>query len=136
VPGQIPRLCSDVIAPHLIALSPSAVSRALKSGKNTRKGRSVNPGILAESARMLDHYSIPHDDSQGPSSLARAIVSQLQMDVSGEMMDALYLCNKYVSPIAYDMWLKIAPHHAAGFLPGSKRSSHAEHLGCHPREPA
>jgi GH15 family glucan-1,4-alpha-glucosidase len=29
------------------------------------------------------------------------------MDVSGEMMDALYLCNKYVSPIAYDVWLRI-----------------------------
>lgn len=29
------------------------------------------------------------------------------MDVYGEMMDALYLRNKYVSPIAYDMWLKI-----------------------------
>ena len=34
-------------------------------------------------------------------------VSQFQNDVYGEIMDALYLCNKYVSPIAYDMWLKI-----------------------------
>src|SRR6266550_2962256 len=34
-------------------------------------------------------------------------VSQFQNDVYGEIMDALYLCNEYVSPIAYDMWLKI-----------------------------
>jgi GH15 family glucan-1,4-alpha-glucosidase len=42
-----------------------------------------------------------------PVRIGNAAVSQLQMDVSGEMMDALYLCNKYVSPIAYDVWLKV-----------------------------
>jgi hypothetical protein len=43
----------------------------------------------------------------GPVRIGNAAVSQVQMDVYGEMMDALYLYNKYVSPIAYDMWLKI-----------------------------
>jgi GH15 family glucan-1,4-alpha-glucosidase len=43
----------------------------------------------------------------GPVRIGNAAVSQFQMDVYGEIMDALYLCNKYVSPIAYDMWLKI-----------------------------
>jgi GH15 family glucan-1,4-alpha-glucosidase len=43
----------------------------------------------------------------GPVRIGNAAVSQLQMDVYGEMMDAMYLYNKYVSPIAYDMWLKI-----------------------------
>jgi GH15 family glucan-1,4-alpha-glucosidase len=42
-----------------------------------------------------------------PVRIGNAAVSQLQMDVYGEMMDALYLCNKYVSPVAYDMWLRI-----------------------------
>jgi len=43
----------------------------------------------------------------GPVRIGNAAVAQVQMDVYGEMMDALYLYNKYVSPIAYDMWLKI-----------------------------
>jgi GH15 family glucan-1,4-alpha-glucosidase len=42
-----------------------------------------------------------------PVRIGNAAVSQIQMDVYGELMDALYLCNKYVSPIAYDMWIKI-----------------------------
>jgi len=41
-----------------------------------------------------------------PDSRNFSAVSQFQNDVYGEIMDALYLCNKYVSPIAYDMWLK------------------------------
>jgi GH15 family glucan-1,4-alpha-glucosidase len=42
-----------------------------------------------------------------PVRISNAAVSQVQMDVHGEIMDALYLYNKYVSPIAYDMWLTI-----------------------------
>ena len=43
----------------------------------------------------------------GPVRIGNAAVSQVQMDVYGEIMDALYLYNKYVSPIAYDMWIGI-----------------------------
>ena len=32
---------------------------------------------------------------------------RFQLDVYGELMDSLYLYNKYVSPISYDMWVKI-----------------------------
>ena len=39
--------------------------------------------------------------------MERIKVSQVQMDVYGEIMDAVYFCNKYVSPVTYDMWTKI-----------------------------
>ncbi|HEY2499159.1 MAG TPA: glycoside hydrolase family 15 protein [Candidatus Angelobacter sp.] len=55
--------------------------------------------------QILEHWEGYRGSS--PVRIGNAAVSQLQMDVSGEMMDALYLCNKYVSPIAYDVWLKI-----------------------------
>jgi GH15 family glucan-1,4-alpha-glucosidase len=42
-----------------------------------------------------------------PVRIGNAAASQFQIDVYGEIMDAIYLFNKYVSPIAYDMWLKI-----------------------------
>jgi GH15 family glucan-1,4-alpha-glucosidase len=42
-----------------------------------------------------------------PVRIGNAAVAQFQMDVYGEMMDALYMFNKYVSPIAYDGWIKI-----------------------------
>jgi GH15 family glucan-1,4-alpha-glucosidase len=43
----------------------------------------------------------------GPVRIGNAAVSQLQMDVYGEIMDALYMFNKSVSPIAFDGWLMI-----------------------------
>ncbi len=32
---------------------------------------------------------------------------QLQLDVYGELMDAVYLYNKYGSPISYDLWVQL-----------------------------
>lgn len=42
-----------------------------------------------------------------PVRIGNAAVSQFQFDVYGEFMDAFYLYNKYVSPIAYDPWVRI-----------------------------
>ena len=42
-----------------------------------------------------------------PVRIGNAAVSQFQSDVYGEFMDAFYLYNKYVSPIAYDPWVRI-----------------------------
>ena len=42
-----------------------------------------------------------------PVRIGNAAVSQFQGDIYGELMDALYLANKYVSPTPYDMWIKI-----------------------------
>ena len=43
----------------------------------------------------------------GPVRIGNAAASQFQLDVYSELMDALYLSNKYVSPTSYDVWLKI-----------------------------
>ena len=33
--------------------------------------------------------------------------SQLQLDIYGELMDSVYLYNKYGSPISYDLWMSV-----------------------------
>jgi GH15 family glucan-1,4-alpha-glucosidase len=43
----------------------------------------------------------------GPVRVGNAAVSQLQLDLYGELMDSFYLYNKYVSPISYDVWVKL-----------------------------
>lgn len=39
-----------------------------------------------------------------PVRVGNAAYRQLQMDIYGEMMDAVYLYNKYGTPISFDLW--------------------------------
>ncbi|HEY6346495.1 MAG TPA: glycoside hydrolase family 15 protein [Bryobacteraceae bacterium] len=43
----------------------------------------------------------------GPVRIGNGAVSQLQMDIYGELLDSLYLLNKYVGPISYTIWERI-----------------------------
>jgi GH15 family glucan-1,4-alpha-glucosidase len=39
-----------------------------------------------------------------PVRIGNGAYSQLQLDIYGELMDSVYLYNKYGSPISYDLW--------------------------------
>jgi GH15 family glucan-1,4-alpha-glucosidase len=55
--------------------------------------------------QTLDHL----DGYRGsrPVRIGNAAYSQLQLDIFGELLDSLYLYNKYVTPIGYDAWTRI-----------------------------
>ncbi len=57
------------------------------------------------SEQTLDHWEGYRGSA--PVRIGNAAVSQLQLDIFGELMDAFYLYNKYVSPISYDMWVRL-----------------------------
>jgi GH15 family glucan-1,4-alpha-glucosidase len=57
------------------------------------------------SEQTLDHWEGYRES--GPVRIGNAAVAQFQGDIYGELMDALYLSNKYVSPTSYDVWVKV-----------------------------
>jgi GH15 family glucan-1,4-alpha-glucosidase len=55
----------------------------------------------------LDEQTLDHLDGyrgSRPVRIGNGAYKQLQLDIYGEIMDSVYLFNKYGSPIAYDLW--------------------------------
>jgi GH15 family glucan-1,4-alpha-glucosidase len=43
----------------------------------------------------------------GPVRTGNGAYDQMQLDIYGELMDSVYLYNKYGSPISYDLWTQL-----------------------------
>jgi GH15 family glucan-1,4-alpha-glucosidase len=56
--------------------------------------------VLTE--ETLDHWE--GYKGSGPVRIGNEAYKQLQLDIYGELMDSLYLYNKYGTPISYDLW--------------------------------
>jgi len=55
----------------------------------------------------LTEETLPHLEGykgSQPVRIGNAASGQFQMDIYGELMDSVYLYNKYGSPISYDLW--------------------------------
>jgi len=59
-------------------------------------------GSVIESEETLDH--LEGYKKSRPVRIGNGAANQLQLDIYGELMDSVYLYNKYGSPISYDLW--------------------------------
>jgi GH15 family glucan-1,4-alpha-glucosidase len=72
-------------------------------------GLQIMYGIHGEhelSEQTLDHLS-GYRGSR-PVRVGNGAFGQLQLDIYGELMDSVYLYNKYGSPISWDLWVELS----------------------------
>ena len=58
----------------------------------------------------LEEFELEHFEGyrgSKPVRVGNAAASQLQLDIYGELIDSIYLYNKYVEPISWDLWLNV-----------------------------
>ena len=58
--------------------------------------------------QTLDHWAGYWDSK--PVRVGNAAYRQLQIDIYGELLDSVYLYNKYGAPISYDLWRQLQRH--------------------------
>jgi GH15 family glucan-1,4-alpha-glucosidase len=67
----------------------------------------LQPLYAIDGGPEVPEYELPHLEGyrgSRPVRIGNAAHQQLQLDIYGELMDSVYLFNKYGSPIGYDAW--------------------------------
>lgn len=80
----VEKLCQDIEGPNMLGI--------MYSIHGDRK--------LEE--QILEHFE--GYQKSGPVRIGNNAYNQLQLDIYGELMDSVYLYNKYGEPISYDFW--------------------------------
>ncbi|RYD84873.1 MAG: glycoside hydrolase family 15 protein, partial [Verrucomicrobiaceae bacterium] len=73
-----------------------------------KEGLQIVYGI--DGRRDLTEIELPHLEGyrgSQPVRIGNGAAAQLQLDIYGELLDSVYLYNKYGTPISYDVWLHL-----------------------------
>jgi GH15 family glucan-1,4-alpha-glucosidase len=63
-----------------------------------------------DGGHKITEETLPHLDGyrgSKPVRVGNAAYNQLQLDIYGELLDAVYLFNKHGDPISYDIWISL-----------------------------
>ncbi|KAI9472872.1 Six-hairpin glycosidase-like protein [Zychaea mexicana] len=71
---------------------------------------SLNIMYSIDGVKELDEFELDHLDGyhgSRPVRVGNGAYDHLQLDIYGELLDGVYLYNKYGQPVSYDMWRSI-----------------------------
>ena len=74
-------------------------------------GETLQPVYGLDGRRRLEEQSLDHLEGyrgSRPVRVGNDAWRQCQLDIYGELMDSVYLYNKYGEPISYDLWQKLS----------------------------
>lgn len=77
-----------------------------------RAGDSLQIMYGIDGQRELTEETLSHLEGylgSKPVRIGNGAYNQLQLDIYGELMDSVYLYNKYGDPISYDLWKNLVP---------------------------
>ena len=63
-----------------------------------------------DGGRQLKEIELPHlagYQNSAPVRIGNGAANQLQLDMYGELLDSVYIYNKYAEPISYDFWMNL-----------------------------
>jgi len=96
----------------LIRLGMTSETKAFIDWLKRRAGETADPGHLQtiygiDGRTQMQEQTLPELEGyrgSRPVRVGNAAYEQLQLDIYGELMDALYLYDKYGEPTSYDLW--------------------------------
>src|SRR5256885_11835137 len=80
------------------------------AAKHVRAGEKLPTLFTIHGESELPEITLDHWEGyrgSKPVRIGNDAFRQYQSDIYGELMDSLYLYNKYVGPISYDLWVRI-----------------------------
>jgi GH15 family glucan-1,4-alpha-glucosidase len=75
-------------------------------------GSPLQPLYGINGEHEIEEFELPHLKGymgSTPVRVGNAAYKQTQLDIYGELMDAVYLYNKYASQVSYDFWTHLRP---------------------------
>ena len=99
----------------LLRIGFTEEAQAFMKWLEARAGEVEAPGALQilygiDGRHNLKEQTLDHLDGyrgSRPVRIGNGAYAQLQLDIFGELLDSLYLYNKHVMPISYDVWSSI-----------------------------
>lgn len=101
--------CNDLVCELQHSLINSLGTNSLLAALKNPDG-SLNIMYSIDGVKRLDEIELPHLDgyhSSRPVRIGNGAYDHLQLDIYGELLDGIYLYNKYGQPVSYDMWCAV-----------------------------